>query len=55
MKSYCIQKDTVNILRCLDSSVGRASTFGVGGPGFLSGLHHIKGIKDGTSSSFADA
>ena len=38
-----------------DSSVGRASTFGAGGCGFESRLHHTKGCKNGTSSSLADA
>ena len=40
---------------CPDSSVGRASTFGAGGLGFESGLHHTKGVKKGTSTSLADA
>ena len=38
-----------------DSSVGRASAFGAGGRGFESRLHHTKGVKNGTSSSLADA
>ena len=55
LKSYCIQKDTANVFRRLDSSVGRTSAFGAGGPGFKSGPCHIKGMKDGTSASLADA
>ena len=39
----------------LDSSVGRASAFRVGGRGFESRPHHTKGVKNGTSSSLADA
>ena len=39
----------------LNRSVGRASAFGAGGPGFESEPHDIKGIKDGTSSSLAEA
>ena len=38
-----------------DSSVGRASAFGAGGRGFESRPHHTKGVKNGTSSSLADA
>ena len=38
-----------------DSSVCRASAFGVGGRGFESWRHHTKGVKNGTSSSLADA
>ena len=40
-----------------DSSVGRASALGVGGCGFESQPHHTctKGVKNGTSSSLADA
>ena len=38
-----------------DSSVGRASTFWAGGHGFESGPHYTKGVKNGTSSSLADA
>ena len=39
----------------LDSSVGRAYAFGAGGRGFESWPHHTKGVKNGTSSSIADA
>ena len=39
----------------LNSSVGRASAFGMGGCGFESGTHHTKGVKNGSSSSLADA
>ena len=40
----------------LDSSVGRASAFGAGGRGFeFPRPHHTKGVKNGTSSSLADA
>ena len=38
-----------------ESSVGRTSAFGVGGCGFESRSHHTKGVKNGTSSSLADA
>ena len=38
-----------------NSSVGRASAFGAGGRGFKSQPHHTKGVKNGTSSSLADA
>ena len=38
-----------------DSSVGRVSAFGAGGHGFESRPHHTKGVKNGTSSSLADA
>ena len=39
-----------------DSSVGRASAFGAGGHEFESGVHHyINGVKNGTSSSLAEA
>ena len=38
-----------------DSSVGRASAFGAGGCAFDSRSHHTKGVKNGTSSSLADA
>ena len=37
-----------------DSSVGRESAFGAGGCGFKSRMHHTKGVKNVTSSSFAD-
>ena len=36
-------------------SVGRAFAFGMGGRGFESRPHHTKGVKNGTSSSLADA
>ena len=36
-------------------SVGRESAFGAGGRGFQSRPHHTKGVKNGTSSSFAGA
>ena len=39
----------------LDSSVGRAWAFRVRGCGFESRPHHTKGVKNGTSSSLADA
>ena len=39
----------------LDSSVGRASPLGAGGRGFETRPHHTKGVKNGTSSSLADA
>ena len=52
----------VFLLNCMpvgrnsDSSVGRASAFGAGGRGFLIPRpHHTKGVKNGTSSSLADA
>ena len=38
-----------------DSSVGRASAFEGRGHGFESRPHHTKGVKNGTSSSLADA
>ena len=38
-----------------DSSVGRASAFGAVGRGFESRPHHTKGVKNGNSSSLADA
>ena len=38
-----------------DSSSGGASAFGAVGPGFESRPRHIKGIKNGTSSSLAGA
>ena len=38
-----------------DSSVGRVSAFGAGGRGFIFRPHHTKGVKNGTSSSLADA
>ena len=37
------------------SSVGRVSAFGAGGRGFESRPHHTKGVRNGTSSSLADA
>ena len=39
----------------LDCSVGRASDFGAGGRGFESQPHHTKGVKNGNSSSLAEA
>ena len=42
-------------LLCPDSSVCRASAFGEEGRGFKSRPHHTKGVKNGTSSSLADA
>ena len=36
-------------------SVDRASAFGAGGRGFKSRPQHTKGVKNGTSSSLADA
>ena len=38
-----------------DSSVGRASAFIAVGRGLESRSHQTKGVKDGTSSSLADA
>ena len=38
-----------------NSSVGRASAFGAGGRRFESWPHYTKGVKNGTSSSLADA
>ena len=38
-----------------DSSVSRASAFGAGGRGLESWPHKTYGVKNGTSSSLADA
>ena len=46
-REHCINRQ--------DSSVGRPSALGAGGTGFEIWPHHIKGVKNGTSSSLAKA
>ena len=54
-KDYDIKKTHTQFKIPPDGSVGRVSAFGAGGCGFESLPHHTKGVKNGTSSSLADA
>ena len=54
-KISCGDQNIVYIIYLLDSSVGRVSTFGAGSCVFKSWPHQTKGVKNGSSSSLADA